>query len=151
MAQRIDEDRGVALVDDAAAIFDSALQQLVQLDQVVPGHSWVDVMPDMPIDVVPEERMHGIRADSARSQKLTLIPRRVVVLGDEADGIEQRKDEDRDEPERQRLSQRVVRERPVDQPDTGCHLERRFEQVHGPLAAVEASDWVEHVEVQETQ
>ena len=59
VAQRIDEDGGIALVDDAAAIFDSALQQLVQLDQVVPGHPGVDVMPDVPVDVVPEERVHG--------------------------------------------------------------------------------------------
>ena len=55
------------------------------------------------------------------------------------------------EPQRQRLSQCVVSERPIHQRDAGRDLERRFEQVDGPLATVEAPDRVEHVEMQEAQ
>src|SRR6188508_3752440 len=113
MAQRVEEYGSVTRVDDAAAILDVVLQQLMQLDQVVPRHPRVDVMPDVPVDVVPEERVHDVRADRARAEELALIPGRVVVLGDEANGIEQRKDEDRDKPERKRLAQRVVSERPM--------------------------------------
>jgi hypothetical protein len=59
VAQRIEENGRVALVNDAAAIFDAAFQKLVQLDEVVPRHPRIDVMTDVPVDVVPEKRVHG--------------------------------------------------------------------------------------------
>src|SRR5687767_4784278 len=91
---RLEEDAEVARIHHCVGARNLGEERGMKLLEVVPRYGGVDVMADVIVDVIPEEIVDPIADDRTRAEQLSLVPRRVVVFGDETDAIQKREDVD---------------------------------------------------------
>src|SRR5581483_2289431 len=73
----------------------------VQLLEMVTRHALVELVPDVIVNVIPEETVRLITPDRARPEQLSRLPRGIVVFGDEPHAVQERKNIPRNEPQLQ--------------------------------------------------
>src|SRR4030095_6035208 len=123
----------------------------MQLLQVVPWHARVDVVADVVVDVVPEEAVHLVADDGSGAQQLSLVPRRLVMLGDETDAIEHGEDVAGDQPEGEKLIEYTRAGGPDEQSSEHHDAQQQLESMNEPLSSVELLNGVDDGEVDDRQ
>src|SRR2546427_1426639 len=148
---RLPEDAEIARVHHRPSSLDFWEQHGVQLLQVVPWNSRVDVVADVVVDVVPEEAVHLVADDGSGAQQLSFVPRRLVMLRDEADAIQPGEDVDRDQPEGQKLTEHTRTGGPDEQSSQRHDAQHQLESMNEPLLSIELLDGVDDREVDDRQ
>src|SRR5262245_12067532 len=104
---------------------------------MVPWNARVEVVADVVVDVVPEEAVHLVADDGSGAQQLSSIPRRLVVLRDEADAIQHRENVGGDQPDGQKLTEHTRTDGPQEQASEHDDAQGQLESMNEPLLSIE--------------
>src|SRR3546814_3606555 len=95
--------------------------------------------------------MHRVRDHRAGTGQLALVPRRLIMLRDEAHRVEEREAQHRTQHQRQGLVEHAMTICPGQQHAVNDDLEQGFTDMDRPVAAIELADRIQQIEVQEAE